>query len=103
MKIRFCAAALAALVIGTALSQQPQPSPEAQKKQQEFRQKTMSSLTPEEREHLQANGKVNREEWMAAHPSRESTGLVPLPELGTGMYKGEQGGLYPGGVNTAPA
>ncbi len=32
-----------------------------------------------------------------------STGLVPLNELGTGQYKGEQGGLYPGGSNTIPA
>jgi len=39
---------------------------------------------------------------MTAHPARESTGLIPLPDLGTGMYKGEQGGLYPGGVNTPP-
>jgi hypothetical protein len=49
--------------------------------------------------------------WMAAqqnseyartHPPRESTGLVPLPDLATGLYKGEQGGLYPGGRNTPP-
>jgi hypothetical protein len=39
---------------------------------------------------------------MTAHPARESTGLISLPDLGTGMYKGEQGGLYPGGVNTPP-
>lgn len=69
----------------------------------EFRQRTMAALTSEERAHLQANGKINRQEWIAAHPARESTGLVPLPELGTGMYKGEQGGLYPGGANTPPS
>jgi hypothetical protein len=33
---------------------------------------------------------------------RESTGMVPLTELGKGSYKGEQGGLYPGGVNAPP-
>ncbi|MBI3681554.1 MAG: hypothetical protein HY235_14310 [Acidobacteria bacterium] len=29
--------------------------------------------------------------------------MVPLPELGKGGYKNEQGGLYPGGENTPPA
>lgn len=76
-----------------ALAQQPSP---------EFRQRTMEQLTPEERAHLQANGKVNLDEWRKEHPPRESTGLIPLPELGKGTYKGEQGGLYPGGVNTMP-
>jgi hypothetical protein len=42
-------------------------------------------------------------EYARTHPARESTGLVPLPELGSGRYQGEQGGLYPGGKNTPPA
>lgn len=29
--------------------------------------------------------------------------IVPLPELGAGFYKGEQGGLYPDGLNVPPA
>ena len=36
-------------------------------------------------------------------PARESTGLVPLTDLGKQAYQGEQGGLYPGGENTPPA
>jgi hypothetical protein len=32
-----------------------------------------------------------------------SVGLTPLSDLGQGTYKGFQGGLYPGGVNTPPA
>jgi hypothetical protein len=36
-------------------------------------------------------------------PPRESTGLVPLTELGTAKYKGEDGGLYGGGKNEPPA
>jgi len=39
----------------------------------------------------------------AADCARTTTGLVPLPELGTGTYKGTQGGLYSGGTNTPPA
>ncbi len=56
----------------------------------------------------QANAKSQKEQaeqfkaYAAAHPPRESTGLVPLPDLGTGTYQGEQGGLYPNGENTPP-
>lgn len=42
------------------------------------------------------------QDYARTHPPRESTGLVPLPDLGAGMYQGEQGGLYPGGANTPP-
>ncbi len=35
--------------------------------------------------------------------TRTSTGLVPLNDLGTGLYFNQyQGGLYPGGANTPP-
>jgi len=83
---------------GLTLAQQQKMTPE----QQDFRRRTMEVLTPEERAHLQSNGAVDRAKWMAEHPARESTGLIPLPDLGKGMYKGEQGGLYPGGVNVPP-
>jgi hypothetical protein len=36
-------------------------------------------------------------------PARSSTGLVPLTDLGTNKYKGEDGGLYGGGSNEPPA
>src|SRR5712691_5914206 len=39
---------------------------------------------------------------MKEHPPQSSIGLIPLTDLGTGKYKGEEGGLYPGGNNTAP-
>lgn len=32
-----------------------------------------------------------------------STPIIPLTDLGTGMYQGYQGGLYPGGSNQRPA
>src|ERR1700756_1971833 len=101
MKLTYAIALATAFVVGMALPQQ-QMAPEAKKKQQEFMQKTRAMLTPEEQAHIAENGKINRQEWIAAHPARSSTGLIPLPDLGTGMYKGEQGGLYPGGVNTPP-
>jgi hypothetical protein len=42
-------------------------------------------------------------EYRKEHPPLESTGLIPLTDLGAGLYKGEQGGLYPSGGNTVPA
>ncbi len=41
-------------------------------------------------------------EYVATHPPKDSTGMVPLTDLGKGTYKGETGGLYPGGGNTPP-
>jgi hypothetical protein len=35
--------------------------------------------------------------------SRTSVGFTPLNDLGQRMYRGYQGGLYPGGSNTRPA
>ncbi|MCZ7644755.1 MAG: hypothetical protein M5U26_05650 [Planctomycetota bacterium] len=34
---------------------------------------------------------------------KPTTGMVPLTELGTGSYKGQDGGLYGGGLNEPPA
>lgn len=39
----------------------------------------------------------------ASDCSRTQSGRTPINDLGTGTYKGAQGGLYPGGVNTRPA
>lgn len=72
------------------------------REQQESRRRIMELLTPEQRAHLQANGKIDVQAWKAAHPARESTGLIPLPDLGKNTYKGEQGGLYAGGENAPP-
>ncbi len=66
--------------------------------------------TEEERDYAESKiERANQEQsakrqldWAKDHPARESTGLVPLPDLGAGMYKGEQGGLYPGGANEPP-
>ena len=41
-------------------------------------------------------------DYARAHPARESTGLVALPDLGETQYHGESGGLYPGGKNIPP-
>ena len=41
-------------------------------------------------------------EYMKQHPPQSSVGLIPLTDLGTGKYKGEEGGLYAGGKNDPP-
>jgi len=41
---------------------------------------------------------------LASDCTRTKTGLVPLTDLGAGLYKNQyQGGLYPGGANVRPA
>jgi hypothetical protein len=68
-------------------------------------------ITEEERDYLESKIERRNQEASAkataayakAHPPRESTGMAPLTELGKGTYKGEEGGLYPGGGNTPPA
>lgn len=39
---------------------------------------------------------------VASDCSKTSVGLTPINDLGTGMYKGEKGGLYPDGKNVRP-
>ena len=68
-------------------------------------------ITEEERDYSetlverqnQENSAQRNADFAKAHPARESTGQVPLMDLGKGTYQGEQGGLYPGGDNSPPA
>jgi hypothetical protein len=50
----------------------------------------------------QANQQRNAD-YAKNHPPHDSLGIIPLTELGAGKYKGEEGGLYPGGSNQPPA
>jgi hypothetical protein len=63
--------------------------------EQQFAQRIMQRMN-------QAQAAARNGDWAKAHPPRESTGLVALPALGSGQYRGEEGGLYPGGKNTPP-
>ena len=71
--------------------------------QQDNNRRAIEQLTPEQKSIYDATRAINRADWIKAHPARESTGMTALPDLGKGNYKGEQGGLYPGGENTPPA
>ncbi len=65
---------------------------------QEYRRRQMSKGSVPD-----AAQKKLIEEFRQKNPPRESTGLIPLTDLGKQRYKGEEGGLYPGGVNVPPA
>lgn len=96
------------LFLFVVAAQQPAPNQEIDwQKLQEIRQKQQhgTSLRSEEwnyLEYAEAWRPKRAEEFRAAHSPRESTGLIPLTDLGTGTYKAEQGGLYPGGNNVPP-
>ena len=60
-------------------------------------------ITPEEQKYLEKILQRRNLDWAKTHPPHDSLGLVPLPDLGIGTYKGEQGGLYPGGSDEPPA
>jgi hypothetical protein len=67
-------------------------------------------ITEDERDYVESRiERRNQEEsakrqadYARAHPPRESTGLIPLPDLGRETYKAEPAGLYPGGENKPP-
>ena len=97
------------LILPLVLAAQP---PAADPRDQEIvaKHKRGEKISEEERDyhesrierHNQAESAKRFADWAKQHPARESTGLVPLPDLGAGSYKGEEGGLYPGGVNSVP-
>jgi hypothetical protein len=103
--MRICASFLLSLLAAGLFVMAQSPNMDA------IRQKVQAgeTLTPEEQQALQkfkgaqqAQQKKRREEYLKDHTPVSSTGNIALPDLGTGMYKGEQGGLYPGGTNTIP-
>ena len=64
------------------------------------------TLTPDEQAYLQramaARRNGNGNGARAGVPPKWTNHLTPLSELGTGKYKGEDGGLYGGGRNEPP-
>jgi hypothetical protein len=101
MRFRVPCLIISILAAGFLLAQSPDLA--------SIRRKVQSGekLTPEEQRTLQqastAAQKKRREDYLKDHKPVASTGNIALPDLGTGAYKGEQGGLYPGGSNTIPA
>ena len=69
------------------------------------KQRRGETLTPEEMAYLEKVREYRRklnEEFKKNNPPRETTGLIPLTDLGKGTYKNTAGGLYPSGENVPP-
>jgi hypothetical protein len=106
MKTRSSVCVVALIAALTALAQ----IDDARWKEIKAKHDRSEMVTEEERDYYESMVKrKNQTEsakrslpWAQEHPARESTGLVPLPDLGKGTWEGEHGGLYPGGVNTPP-
>lgn len=68
------------------------------------REQRGDTLTADEQAYLErAMAERSRQARENARPTgKESTGLVPVPEMGETLYKGQTGGLYGGGQNMPP-
>jgi hypothetical protein len=68
------------------------------------REQQGQTLTDEERAYLERAKAVRRQQAQQNVPpmARETTGLVPITEMGEGLYKGQTGGLYGHGQNVPP-
>ena len=95
---------LAAALLAMGMASAPAQDAAAQKRIAEIQGKMQRGETPtaEDRAFMQQVQAQQRERYVKEHPPRESTGMVPLTDLGHGSYKGEEGGLYPGGANVPP-
>jgi hypothetical protein len=68
------------------------------------RERQGQTLNEQDRAYLERARQQRRKEAQAnqAPPARETTGLVPLTEMGEGLYKEQTGGLYGQGRNVPP-
>jgi hypothetical protein len=68
------------------------------------RQQQGQTLTEEEQAYLERAKELRRQQARQNVPPapRETTGLVPLTEMGEVLYKGQTGGLYGHGQNVPP-
>src|SRR5436190_8759096 len=109
--MKFVAALLLLSLSPLLVSQTGSPPPDKQLAELRARRAKGEALTPEERDYvlsaqeaqMEVNSAAHSVAWVKAHPAQDSTGVIPLPDLGKGKYKSEQGGLYPNGENTMPA
>ena len=93
---------LTAVLIPMALANDPidwQRAGELRRREQQGQ-----TLNQEERAYLERAKQQRRLQTQAAEPlpPRETTGLVPITEMGDGLYKEQTGGLYGHGRNIPP-
>jgi hypothetical protein len=94
---------LTMMAVAMALANQPIDWQRAQELLRRERQG--QTLNEQDRAYLERAKQQRRKEAQAnqAPPARERTGLVPLTEMGEGLYKEQAGGLYGQGRNVPPA
>src|SRR5262249_8422705 len=72
-----------------------------------MKEKKGDKRTPEERAYLERTKAAyrarNDDQSEPARGGKDTTGLIPLTDLGDRKYKGETGGLYDNGKNEPPA
>ncbi|MCL5278637.1 MAG: hypothetical protein M1376_01865 [Planctomycetes bacterium] len=105
-RFRTCVAAslwlLTTVTVPTAWANQPIDWQRAQELLRRERQG--QTLTGQERAYLDRAKQQRRNQMQANQvpPARETTGLVPLTEMGDGLYQEQTGGLYGRGRNVPP-
>lgn len=90
------------MAVPTALANQPIDWQRAQELRR--REQQGQTLNEQERAYLERAKREYAQKARAkqAPAARETTGLVPLTEMGEGLYKGQTGGLYGQGRNVPP-
>ena len=93
---------LAMMAVPMVLANQPIDWQRAQELRR--REQQGQTLNQEDRAYLERAKQQRRREAQAsqAPPARETTGLVPLTEMGVKLYKGQTSGLYGRGQNAPP-
>ena len=90
------------LILPSGIWAQPDPKIMNRFEEVRARQRVGEPITAEEQAFIKKVQAEFNEAYVKKNPPRDFTGLVPLSDLGKRTYKGEEGGLYPGGVNTPP-
>ncbi len=106
MKLRLLVLAATLAFIPGSLAQETDPRFEAIM----AKRQRGEAVSAEERAYAQgimakrnpAQSAAKKQEFAKKNPPRESTGMVPLTDLGASRHLGEPGGLYPDGKNTPP-
>ncbi len=93
---------LAVVAVPAAWANQPIDWQRAQELRR--REQQGQTLNEQDRAYLERAKQQRRQEMQAnqAPPARETTGLVPLTEMGEGLSKEQPGGLYGQGRNVPP-
>lgn len=86
-----------------ALKQKMDSGEKLTDEEQAFLNKVRAAMTGQRGGPAKGGERPNAKPQGPAPTARESTGMVPLPQLGSEKYKGFEGGLYGNGKNEPPA